>query len=144
VRFRRELFWLGWIVYISSFFLAAVGPSNQSRPTLGYFCAYATLLFSWQQANHWLHGMPSIDKPLEYVSVLVSGWINPVFLIAVIVTSFKRLKSLARLAAIIVVFMIPSCWFVFYYYQLYPREGHILWIAGMLMVLCSRIEFGAN
>jgi hypothetical protein len=143
MRFRRELVRIGWIFYVSSFFLTAVGPSD-SRPIRGYDCAYVTLFFSWEQARIWLRGIPSISNPSDYISTLVSGWINPVFLIAVALTSFKRSEPFARVAAIIVILMIPSCWIVFYNHNLYPREGHVVWIAGMVLVLWSRGEFSAK
>jgi hypothetical protein len=132
---NRQIFWIGLLIYVLSFFLAAVGPFDASKPMSGYFCAYATLLFSWEQAKLWLHGVPSINKPLEYVSVLISGWINPAFLLAVLVTSDSPSKSSVVAGRIILILMIPFCWIVFYYHQLYPREGYFLWIAGMLMVL---------
>jgi hypothetical protein len=33
--------------------------------------------------------------------------------------------------------MIPCCWVVFHDEKLYPREGHFVWIIGMLLVLFS-------
>jgi hypothetical protein len=33
--------------------------------------------------------------------------------------------------------MIPCCWIVFHYEDLFPREGHILWVAAMLLMLFS-------
>jgi hypothetical protein len=33
--------------------------------------------------------------------------------------------------------MIPFCWIVFYDEHAYPREGHVLWIAGMVLALFS-------
>ena len=65
-------------------------------------------------------------------------------MIAVVLASFKRSKPFARVAAIIVILMIPACWIVFYNHNLYPREGHVVWIAGMVMALWSRGEFSAN
>jgi len=79
--------------------------------------------------------LPSPARPLEYVAFLISGWINPLFVIATILASSARRQLLARVLRSIVVVMIPFCWIVFYYDNLYPREGHFLWIAGMLLVL---------
>jgi hypothetical protein len=31
--------------------------------------------------------------------------------------------------------MIPLCWIVFSYEHLYPREGHVLWVLGMILTL---------
>jgi hypothetical protein len=30
--------------------------------------------------------------------------------------------------------MIPFCWVIFYALEVYPREGHVLWVIGMLLV----------
>ncbi len=38
---------------------------------------------------------------------------------------------------IVVILMIPFCWVVFHYESLHPREGHFVWIIGMLLVLFS-------
>ena len=33
--------------------------------------------------------------------------------------------------------MILCCWVVFYAFEMYPREGFLLWVAGMGLVLSS-------
>ncbi len=38
---------------------------------------------------------------------------------------------------VVVLAVIPFSWGVFYYEDLYPREGYFLWIFGMLLVLFS-------
>ena len=35
----------------------------------------------------------------------------------------------------VLISMIPFCWVVFYSFEIYPREGHVLWVIGMLLVL---------
>jgi hypothetical protein len=79
--------------------------------------------------------LPSPTNPFEYLAVLVSGWINPVFLIATVLALSPRRQGLARAFRTIVVVMIPFCWIVFYCDSVYPREGYFLWTAGMLVVL---------
>ena len=134
---HSQLLWIGLLIYAISFFLASAGPSDASKPLRGYFCATVTLLFSWEEVKLWIHGAPSIYNLLEYLSVLVSGWINPVFLVGLLVTSVRPSSSSFTLARISLILAIPACWIVFYYHQLYPREGHFLWIVGMFMVLFS-------
>ncbi len=34
-------------------------------------------------------------------------------------------------------FMIPFCWVVFHYLEVYPKEGHVRSVIGMLLVLIS-------
>jgi len=91
-----------------------------------------------------MRGTPSISNPLDYISYIVSGWINPVFLIAVVVTWSNRSRRFAQAAAIVILLMMPTCWIVFYNHNLYPREGYVAWVAGMLTVLWSRSEFSAK
>ena len=134
---HSQLLWIGLFIYALSFFLASAGPFDASKPLRGYFCASVTLLFSWEEAKLWVHGVPSINNPLEYIAVLVSGWINAIFLVALLGTSLRPSSSSFTLARIMLILVIPSCWLVFYYQQLYPREGHFLWIVGMFMVLFS-------
>ena len=43
---------------------------------------------------------------------------------------FKILRTITLL-------MIPFCWVVFYDGRLFPREGHSLWVAGMVLALFS-------
>jgi len=77
------------------------------------------------------------NNPLEFFSLLISGWINPLFLITIILMSRKRFSQPIAILKIIILLMIPFCWIVFYYEKLYPREGHFLWVIGMLLTLFS-------
>ncbi|MGB8521713.1 MAG: hypothetical protein WCD43_01990 [Candidatus Acidiferrales bacterium] len=72
-----------------------------------------------------------------YLSTLISGLINPVFLIYVTLTSLKRAPPTARALKFVLLSMIPFCWVVFYFLEVYPREGHVLWVISMLLVLLS-------
>jgi len=97
----------------------------------GYECARATLSSPWApDANS--------DGRFVFLSVLLSGWINPVFLITAIFVFFGKSPRLIAVMRIVVVLMIPFCWFFIHYEGVYPREGHFVWIAGMLMTLFSR------
>jgi hypothetical protein len=133
----KQFLWIGLLSYALSFFLIAAGSFDATKPLHGYFCASVPLLFFWEEARLWIHGAPFIYNPLEYFSVLASGWINPVFLGALLITSLRPSISFFRFARIILILMIPICWIVFYYHPLYPREGYFLWIVGMFMVLFS-------
>jgi len=69
--------------------------------------------------------------------MIVSGWINPVFLAFVCINVFGGKAWMANVLRAIIPLMIPFCWVVFHYQHLIPREGHFLWIVGMLLVLYS-------
>jgi hypothetical protein len=116
-------------MYAASFFLVAVAQSSGGDGERGYTCAYMTLFYAWIAVKSLLH--PSTSMLVQLFPLVIAGLINPVFLVAVI-----RPSNALRVALVL---MIPFCWIVFYMWpgKLYPREGHFLWIAGMLMVLFS-------
>lgn len=124
----------GLTIYVVSFFLWATGDRiPTASPLRGYFCAYFALLFPWGR-DGWgfLH-----DRPFEYFSLLISGWINPLFLGAVVVGFWIPRSSAAFVLRVLTSLSIPFCWVVFAYEGFYPREGHILWIAGMVLTLVA-------
>jgi hypothetical protein len=125
---RGKLFLIGLLMYVASFWLVAVRGHHDSNFTSpGYECASVMLIYSWQAAKSLLH--PSIRGVTEYISGTITGLTNPVFLAAVTTRSHTL--------RIIVILMMPFCWIVFYWDNLYPREGYFLWLAGMLFVLFS-------
>jgi hypothetical protein len=130
---QSKMLWIGVAMYIASFFLTAVTTSSGSAP--GYHCTYITLAFSWDQFKLMAHGLPSPARPLEYVSFLISGWINLLFVAAAILAFSRQHQLPARILKNVIVVMIPFCWIVFFYESAYPREGYFIWTAAMLIVL---------
>jgi hypothetical protein len=117
-------------MYAASFFLIAVVSSVDSAETeRGYTCAYITLWYGWSAAKSLPHATVSklVQYLVQYFSMVVAGLINPMFLLAAI-----RPNNILRVC---IVSMIPFTWIVMYFVRLYPREGHFLWVLGMLMVL---------
>jgi hypothetical protein len=125
------------VIYVLSFFLVATGdPKGPLGRMRGYECAYlaveATLTstpFSPASADY--------APPFLYLSILMSGLINPVFVGYATLAFLKRTPRIARVLKFALLSMIPFCWVVFYSLEVYPREGHVLWIIGMLLVLFS-------
>lgn len=138
---QLKIFWTGILLYVVSFFLFAVGWRNSGPrgpwPIPGIVCAYVTAGASVGALLHGISTWPYGGGILASVSYLVAGWINPVFL----VTAFLDLTGLysrrVDVLRIIVFVMIPFCWIFFHFEGLRPREGHYLWVFGMLLVLCS-------
>lgn len=135
MKLRYLLVILGLLIFVGAFFLGAVGDQGSStRVSLqGYQCATLALLSPWgRDGLSFLH-----DAPLTYISVLLSGWINPVFLISAFLLSIHRLPRVAAGLRIATLVMIPFCWVVFRAAHLVPREGHFVWVAGILLTLLS-------
>jgi hypothetical protein len=77
------------------------------------------------------------DAPIEHVSIAISGWINPVFVIAAVFQVIGKTLELTRILRNVILLMFPFCWVEFLYTHVYPREGYFLWVGAMLLVLFS-------
>jgi hypothetical protein len=134
---QRVIFWIGLLIYAVSFALIAVGDSiPRSAPMRGYYCAGFAFVLPLQ-SNPWRYGDLFEARKLEYFSLLISGWINVVFLLFVMMVLSKASRTFVSPLRIVIPCMIPFCWIVFHYDHSYPREGHFLWLASMLLVLFS-------
>jgi len=135
-----ERFVVGLVIYMVSFFLVATGdPKGPTGRMRGYECAYLAVEVALTDNPFSRNSAVSATSaPLFlYLSILISGLINPVFLIYVTLASLKRTPRTARVLTFALLSMIPFCWVVFHYLEVYPREGHVLWVFGMLLVLFS-------
>jgi hypothetical protein len=74
---------------------------------------------------------------LGNLAMLASGSINVSFAIAVILRVSRRHPRAVAVSRLLVLLMIPCSWVVMYNEAARPREGHVLWIIGMLLVLFS-------
>ena|SRR6266496_4895738 len=133
---KRTLFWVGLLIYSISFALFWGSRVPGCGPSRGYLAAIFALVLPLKE-NPFSVGWLFHDMIFEYVALLISGWINPVFLIVVAFMLRQRYQRTVAILRIIVLLMFPFCWVVFYYYGFYPREGHFLWLVGMVMVLFS-------
>jgi hypothetical protein len=134
---QRHIFRIGLLIYLVSFFLVAIAVSSIGVTLRGYSCA-SSALFSPCDSD------VTFDGRFDFLSVLLSGWINPVFLMTAIFLIRGWPQRLIAVMRIMVVLMIPFCWVIFHYEGVYPREGHFVWIAGMLIALFSRELAGSE
>ena len=91
-RLGRTVFWLGLLLYGVSFFLFFVGGRGvyTPKPPSGADCAIDWFFLPWVYVH--LHGMGSFwtDAPIENVSIAISGWINLVFVLAILFQSDRE------------------------------------------------------
>lgn len=134
---KKTLFGAGLALYAVSFAIAAVAdmPGHHGSDP-GWVAAitaiWVPLAFHPYEAGGWLFH----DTKLAYVSILIGGLINPLFLV-ILTLAVKGYQRAVTVLRIILLLMIPFCWVAFYLYRSYPREGHFLWILGMVLVLFS-------
>lgn len=136
---NKALYNVGLVIYVFSFFLVATGdPRGGIGRMTGYECAYLALEGARDLPFSPNSSFAATSAPLFVsLSTLISGLINPVFLIYVTLTSLKGAPRTARALKFVLLAMIPFCWVVFYFLEVYPREGHVLWVISMLLVLLS-------
>jgi hypothetical protein len=102
----------------------------------GYECAYSVVHAALTAAPF----SPNSDDyvgPFLYISILISALINPTFLVHVALAFLKPMPHTALVLKFALLSMIPFCWVVFHGLEVYPREGHVFWVIGMLLVLFS-------
>jgi hypothetical protein len=117
------------MTYALSFGLVAVSRESASVP--GYQCALVALWNTLVVADRFQ------GKSVVFGALLISGWINVAFLVSIALRWRNGNRLAFRIIRTTTLLMIPFCWVVFYDQSLFPREGHVLWIAGMVLALFS-------
>ena len=134
---KRTLLWIGVVIYALSFALVAVAERWPGHERMrGYWAAivsiWVPLVYNPFRAA-WIFR----ETKLSYVALLVSGWINPLFLVTLAFALSKRYRRMISLLRIILLLMFPFCWVAFLFANFYPREGYFLWLLGMVLTLFS-------
>jgi hypothetical protein len=122
------------LIFTISFFLPAIWiPQVTPHTQTGYWCAYATLVSPWTA-----DGLKDLHTaPVEYFAVLLSGWINPLFLISMLLSRREKTRRLSRILRAIVLCLLPACWVVFATERVYPFVAYFIWTAAMITALFS-------
>lgn len=133
----RAVFRLGLCIYVLSFFLVAIDDANKVIGRMpGYECAYSVVGAAFT-TTPFSPNSPDYTPPFIYLSILISALINPVFLAYVMLRFLKGRSQTTRPLKFALLSMIPFPWLVLRNLEAYPREGHICWVVGMLLVLFS-------
>lgn len=133
---QLKIFWTGVLLYVVSFFLFAAALTGPGSPFPGFLCAYVAF-FGPLQSGHPLSAPPFQGNQLAFISLVVSGWINPVFITTVALDLSEQYPKRVAVLKIVVLAMIPFCWVFFLSFHVYPREGYFVWILGILAALFS-------
>ena len=99
----------------------------------GFTCASITLQMPWSNDGRTLLH----DSPVQYFAILFSGWINPLFIVTLLLVLINARWRPAIVLRYVVLGLQVFCWIVFFQLQLYPRQGYILWLLGMILALYS-------
>ena len=123
---------VGFLLYTMAFLLPAVRESVPAGATVppsqiykGWFCALVTLMNTFGK---------DVWQSKDFLAVL-SGWINPLILIYLVLLLVHNLNWQRRLVAALIVAFMFATWIYFALAPLVPLVGHYLWIVGALMIL---------
>jgi hypothetical protein len=135
---RWILFLAGLALFAFSFTLPSIRelakPGATPNKMLGYDCAITALLVPWGKDGFTIMR----SDPLSYFSILLSGWINPLFLIALVLALVRASWRVNQLLRIIIPVMFIFCWIVFYKIHFRAYTGYWVWMAGVLLALWSQ------
>jgi hypothetical protein len=127
------------LLYVVSFlFPAAVAYSRYGAKILdGAECAYISLSDPPERLNDLLHHRAQHPFFPDDALLLISGLINPVFLIFVITRAFNATGKAGRILRIVVLVMLPAPLYFFWWpgNNIYPKVGYFLWTGSMLLAL---------
>jgi len=123
---------VGFCIYVWAFFLPAVrevaAPGGDAPEMLkGSRCAWITLI-NTLNPEMW-HS--------KYFMAVFSGWINPLLVLYLIFLLFPVFRWPRRIVAGVIAVFIIGTWVFFAMYPLVPLVGHVMWIAGILMILAG-------
>jgi len=123
---------VGLAIFVLAFFEPAVARENQNYA--GWKCASVAVSFEQNiVAKPGAH-----HEPFEYLAGL-SGLINPLILIAILLSPFRLLLTVRRVIAVLIVACMIATWVLFAQQQISPLMGHYLWIAGALLVIAPEL-----
>jgi hypothetical protein len=131
---------VGIAMFAYSFKLPAVKEASASASSSGvpgFTCATITLQMPWSKDGRGLLR----ESPLEYFAILLSGWINPAFVVALLAVLVKPTWRPAVMLRYVVTGLQVFCWIVFVQLHLYPRQGYLVWVFGILLALYANKIF---
>jgi len=103
----------------------------------GYLtAAYALVMPLWVLAANFASPRLSGSDLVGAVAAFVCGCINPLFWIT-FVNVVRGRQSTVETLRIVLFVMILCCGIAFFALGLYPREGSLVWVLGMALVVAS-------
>ncbi len=124
----------GFCIYVAAFFLPACrqlyAPGAVTPEVYrGWFCAWVTLMNTFSR---------DVWHSKDFLAIL-SGWINPLILFYLVFLIRPKLMWTRRIMGGAIVAFMFATWIYFRLASLVPLVGHVLWIAGILMMLAGEL-----
>ena len=137
---------VGFVAFALAFLLPAVqlagradGPGTGPFVLTGWMCATV----SAGVTAGLFHASASAWQGKDaggVISLILSGWVNPLVVIYLVFTIWRRLVVMRRILAVAVLVCVAATWVFFAIASktdspMHPLIGHYVWIAGILVML---------
>ena len=133
----------GCAIFALAFFLPAVEQAvpKTGRGTdlmTGWICAWwaflpTIILVSQPGARAFTN-----DRLIE-ITLLLSGWVNPLLLIYLFLSFWTRFIWARRALSAAILLCVVSTWIFLARSEFRPQIGHVLWIAGIFAILAPEV-----
>jgi hypothetical protein len=124
---------LGLCLFVAAFFLPACRDSAAGRLSAG-------TLMGWQCARTSLALVSEKDTfGSPFFLAFMGGWINPLVLLYLAAGFMPRSGRMRRAVAISILACMAATWIFFAIIYFVPLIGHVLWIAGALLILLPEL-----
>ena len=123
----------GLALFVLAFFLQAVtlkGSGPGSGAISGWVCALVAIIAT---GGIFKTGMQTLDAQIVFLAL--SGLVNPLVLIYLGFSFRERFARLRAGLAIAISACLASTWVFFCLAKYLPREGHVLWVLGIGLIL---------
>jgi hypothetical protein len=127
-----------WIVAVirlaglAIFALAFLQPAVQREQSTyaGWKCASVATSFAQNLIMH----PGAHHESFEFLAAL-SGLINPLVILVILASPICAMLIIRRIFAVVIVLCMISTWVLFSQQHISPLAGHIMWVAGALLVV---------
>ena len=127
----------GVVVFVLAFFLQAItmgGSGPGSGPETGGVCALTAII---AVGTLFKAGMQTLD--VQNVLLALSGLVNPLVLIYLVFSFSERFARLRFWLAAAIAGCLVATWVFFCLAKFLPREGHVLWVLGIVLIVASEM-----
>jgi len=129
---------VGLGIFAIAFFLPAVkggAPDSEGPVFAGWKCASIALTETNAVIGKSVHWPP----PIEAVLVAMSGWINPLIVLVLLLSFWRKMRIARMILGAIILACMAATWTFFVLEKVTPLVGHVLWITGALVILGAEI-----
>jgi hypothetical protein len=123
----------GLAVFVLAFFLQAItwkqsGPGPASEP--GWLCALVAIM---SVGAIFKAGVQTLT--LQNILLSASGIVNPLVVIYLAFSFSPKFATLRLWLAVAIFACLVSSWVLFSLAKILPREGHVLWVLGIALIV---------